>query len=388
MKPHAPDSMIRLYELRLSADSFANVRDTLRSTWLTSGPRVKEFESAVARICRVRHAAAVNSCTNGLVLALQALGLQGGEVITTPFSFVATAEAIMHAGAQPVFADIDPHSLNIDPEEVARKVTPHTRAIIAVDIAGLPAEYDRLRKVADHFTLPVIADAAHSFGALYRRKSVAQVTDAAVFSFHATKNLTCGEGGMVVSRHKILADRVRLLAMHGLTKDAHRRREEAGWRYDVIAPGRKANMSDVHAAIGLGQLPEFERRQQKREALVQRYCDNLSALSEYIDLPSPPKYVRHAWHLFIIRLNIDSLTISRDRFIDAMKARRVECGVHYIPMFELSLFRSAGFNEHIFPNAAWVGRRVVTLPLYPLLTFRQIDYICDAIADIVVKHRR
>lgn len=382
------DRMIRLYELRLSADSFANVRDTLRSTWLTSGPRVKEFESAVARMCRVRYAAAVNSCTNGLVLALQALGLQGGEVITTPFSFVATAEAIMHAGAQPVFADIDPHSLTIDPEEVARKVTPRTRAIIAVDIAGHPAEYDRLRKVADHFTLPVIADAAHSFGAQYRRKSVAQVTDAAVFSFHATKNLTCGEGGMVVSRHKILADRVRLLAVHGLTKDAHRRREEAGWRYDVIAPGRKANMSDVHAAIGLGQLPEFERQQQKREALVQRYCANLSALSEYIDLPSPPKHIRHAWHLFIIRLNIDSLTISRDRFIDAMKARRVECGVHYIPMFELSLFRSAGLNEQIFPNAAWVGRRVVTLPLYPLLTFRQIDYICDAIADIVSKHQR
>lgn len=384
-----PDSIIRLYDLRLSRDTFTQVRAVLDSTWLTSGPRVKEFEKRIAQLSGVRYAAAVNSCTSGLILALQALGLDSAaEVITTPYSFVATAHAINHVGAQAVFADIDPQSLTIDPEEVARKVTPRTRAIIPVDIAGHPADYDRLRKVAEHFTLPIIADAAHSFGALYRRKSVAKNTDAAVYSFHATKNLTCGEGGMVVSRHKVITDRVRLLALHGMTKDALARRNDAGWQYDVVASGRKANMSDIHAAIGLGQLPSFESQQAKRVKLVQRYRENLSALSDFIDLPTPPKHIQHAWHLFIIKLNIDALTITRDRFIEQMRARKIECGVHYIPMFELSLFKAGGLDARLFPNTTFVGRRVVTLPLYPLLSLRQIDYICDAITDIIARYKR
>ena len=381
------DSMIRLYDFRLDQASFANVREVLRSTWLTTGPRVREFEKAIAKKFGVRYTAAVNSCTNGLVLTLQSLGLtSGAEIITTPFSFVATAEAIIHAGAQPIFAD--PRSLTIDPEEVARKVTPRTRAIVPVDIAGHPADYDRLRKVANHFSLPIIADAAHSFGALYRRKPVAKACDAAVYSFHATKNLTCGEGGMVVSRHRVIADRVRLLSVHGVTKDAHTRRREASWRYDVVAPGRKANMSDVHAAIGLGQLPVFDAQQEKRTALAKRYLNNLSSLSEYIETPAPPRHITHAWHLFIIRLDTDRLSITRDRFIGEMKALNIECGVHYIPMFELSLFSAAGLNEQIFPNAAWAGRRVVTLPLYPLLSLRQVDRVCEAVAGVIAKYRR
>ncbi|MBD3402251.1 UDP-4-amino-4,6-dideoxy-N-acetyl-beta-L-altrosamine transaminase [candidate division GN15 bacterium] len=383
------DQPIRLYDLTIARETMAEVRDTLKSTWLSSGPRVKQLEQEIARRCAVRYSAAVNSCTNGLLLTLQALGLDStAEIITTPFSFVATAEAIMHAGANPVFADIDPISLTIDPEEVARKVTPRTRGIIPVDIAGQPAEYDRLKKVAEHFTLPIISDAAHSFGAKYRRKSVAKVADAAVFSFHATKNLTCGEGGMVVSPHKALVERVKLLRTHGLTRDAHTRHQQASWQYDVIAPGRKANMSDIHAAVGLGQLNLFDKQQEKRAKLAERYRHNLADLEEYIGLPSPPRYVSHAWHLFIIRVNTDALTIDRDRFIEEMRGRGVECGVHYIPLFDLSLFQQFGLQEQIFPNTAYAGRRVVTLPLYPSLKLTQVDRVCEAIREIVISAAR
>ena len=381
---------IPLFDLTLSVKAGKEVASTLASGWITTGPKVAAFERAVCRHLNVKYAAAVNSGTAGLYLVLKAIGAgKGREVVTTPFTFVATVEAILMTGAKPVLADIDPRTLNIDPEEVARKVSDRTIAIVPVDIAGYPADYELLSKVVDKRSLYLVADAAHSFGAANQSKTIPNLTDAAVFSFYSTKNLTCGEGGMVLSRHKQLIDKVKCLSLHGLTSSAFERKLTNKWEYDVVDFGYKANMSDIHAAVGLGQLTVFDKDQAKRIALAKRYMKNLAGLSDFLELPIIEKRCRHGWHLFIIKLHLSHLRINRNRFIELTANGGIECGVHYKPIFELTYYRDLlGLSEQYFPNAAYAGRRVVTLPLYPSLKVSDVDYICDCIAAIVNRHAR
>jgi dTDP-4-amino-4,6-dideoxygalactose transaminase len=344
----------------------------------------------MCRLLNVKYAAAVNSGTDGLYLALRAVGASAGkEVITTPFTFVATVEAILLTGASPVFADINPHTLTIEPDQVARKISRRSVAVVPVDIAGCPSEYDALRNICKNRSLSLIADAAHAVGARYKNRSHPQLADAAVYSFYSTKNLTCGEGGMVLSRRKRLIDTVRLLSLHGLTSSTYERARKQKRGYDVVDFGIKANMSDVHAAIGLGQLSAFEKDQARRSALAQRYLKKLADLSDFLELPEQQKHSRHGWHLFIIKLNLPRLRISRDRFISLMANYGIECGVHYKPIFELTYYqRALDLSARHYPNAADAGRRVVSLPLYPVLKVKEVDYICDCIADIVRRCRR
>ena len=384
------EKKIPLFDIKLSARAKREVAQTLESGWLTSGPKVVAFEKAVATYLEVRYAAAVNSCTAGLQLVLRALGIgRGKEVITSPFTFVATAEAILSVGARPIFADISPTTLNIDPDEVARKMSVRTVAILPVDVAGCPADYEALNRLCDGGKLPLIADAAHSFGATVGDRSIARMADAAVYSFYSTKNLTAGEGGMVVSRHKDLIHVVRTLARHGLTSDAHIRKTAGKQGYDALGLGLKANMSDVHAAIGLGQLTVFDRDQARRGRLAKRYSRNLADLDELVQLPEVTPPNRHAWHMFIIKLHLSKLKIDRDQFIRAMARRGIECGVHFKPVFDLSYYReSLGLSQQFFPNATYAGRRVVTLPLYPSLSPGDVDRVCEAVRDILSAKRR
>lgn len=384
-----PDKRIPLFDLKLSAGSTRRVKEVLSSGWLNTGPKAKEFETELARLVGVKYAAAVCSATAGLQLALEALGAgPGTEIITTPFTFVATAAAIFHTGATPVFADIDPATLNIDPDEVARKVSPQTLCVLPVDIAGHPADYKQLAKVCRAHSLSLVADAAHSLGGGIGRRSVAQLTDAAVHSFQATKNLTTADGGAVLTRHKILADRVRLLSQHAMTSTAYQRKNVSAWEYDVVGLGQKANLTDVHAAIGLGQLADFEKNQTRRTLLAERYRRRLANWCEVIELPVVKDHYRHAWHLFIIRLHLSRLRIGRNRFMALMAEAGIECGVHYRPLFEFSFYMELGYTPQHFPNAAYAGQRVVSLPLYPGLKISQIDLICDRISKILDKYRR
>ncbi len=339
---------------------------------------------------KVPYGVAVNSATIGLQLAMQAIGVgPGREVITTPFTFVATVNAIMALGAQPVFADIDPNTLNIDPDEIDRKFTARTGAVVPVDLAGHPADYNRIMKLCNRATVPLIADSAHSIGAAYGKKSIPLVADAAVVSFYSTKNLTCGEGGMVLSRHQPFMEMVRLLSRHGLTSTAHERRKNAVPLYDVVRPGHKAAMSELHAAVGLGQLADFKKQQKQREKLAKRYHDNLAGLTDYLESPVTYKNCRHGWHLFIIRLHLSSLKIDRDRFIDLMARRGIECGVHYRPVFEYSFYRNyLSLSPQFFPNAAYAGKRVVSLPFYPTLKLTEVDRVCEGVESVVIRHRR
>jgi len=380
---------IPLFNLKLSAESKRQVREVMTSGWLNSGPKVREFEKVIAGLARVRYAAALSSGSAGLQLTLEALGAgPGKEVITTPFTFVATAAAIIHTGATPIFADINPATLTIDPDEVARKITTETQCVLPVDIAGRPADYNRLAALCKRYNLSLVADAAHSLGARIGKKSIAQLADAAVHSFQATKNLTTADGGMVLSRHKALIERVRLLARHGMTTTAFQRRNSQRWAYDVVELGHKANLSDLHAAVGLGQLSVFEKNQAHRDRLAERYLRHLDGLQDYLELPTVSSGEYHAWHLFIIKLHLSRLRIGRNRFMALLADAGIETGVHYRPLFEMSFYRELGYAEQYFPNAAYAGRRVMSLPLYPELKLADVDFVCDRIAGIVRRFAR
>jgi dTDP-4-amino-4,6-dideoxygalactose transaminase len=323
-------------------------------------------------------------------MVLAAIGAgPGKEVVTTPFTFVGTIEAILLAGGQPVFADIIAQTLNLDPAKIEPCLNPQTAAVMPVDIAGNPADYGRIAAICNEADVPLVSDAAQSIAGLHRGKSVPSHVDAAVFSFYSTKNLTCGEGGMVVSRHKELIDAVRLLSLHGLTSGTLDRNKNKKWRYDVKHLGFKANMSDIHAAVGLGELTVLDDYQRKRTKLAERYIDNLSDLSELVAMPVAEENSTHGWHLFIARLQPAALTIDRDRFIELMLEAGVECGVHYLPVFELSYYRQAlQIAPENLPNAAVAGRSVVSLPLHPGLKLTEVDFVCECIRTILLKHRK
>ncbi len=385
MPPAKTKTRIPLFDLKISSEAKAEVAEVLKSGWLSSGPKVAAFEKGIGKTTKVPHVAAVSSGTTGLFLALKALDVkEGDEVITTPFTFVATIEVILHVGASPVLADIDPVTLNISCEEIQRRITDKTKAIIPVDIAGYPADYENLNKLSLAHSVKILSDSAHSFGATYEGKAMPLWTDATVYSFYSTKNVTSGEGGAVVSRRQELVDKVRLMAKHGLTSNAYDRKISGGWKYDAPIMGYKANMSDVHAAIGLGELVNFAANQKKKEKLVEQYFKGLESVSEFLKLPHIEKNCEHAWHLFIVQLNLEKLGIDRNEFIEEMSKRGIECGVHYQPVFELSHYNSFfSLSMDKYPHAAKAGQRVITLPLYPTLKVSDVEIICEAIIEIL-----
>jgi len=384
---------IRLFDIKVSKASKAakkEVNNVMASGWLSTGSRVAQFEKQLSGILKVPYVAALSSGTAALHLAIEASGdFKKDEIITTPFTFVATVEAIIMAGSKVVLADIDSETLNISAEDLARKITKKTKAIVPVDIAGCPADYNAIRKLCKGHSLKLISDSAHALGTKYKNKTMPELADVSVYSFYPTKNVTSAEGGAVASKNKKLIEKVRLLSRHGLTTNAFQRQKSGGWGYDVPVFGYKANLSDIHAALGIGELKTFEKNQQKRSTLAKKYLANLSQLSEFFRLPLVTSGVRHSWHLFIIQLNLNCLRIDRNKFIAEMSKLGVECGVHYQPIFELSYYRQAlNLRASDFPNAARAGKSVVTLPLHTLLKISDIDYVCNCLVDILGRNRR
>ncbi len=381
---------IPLFDLALEKATFDEVRSCLESGWLTSGPRVDTLEKKVAKYLGMKQAAAVNSCTTGLQIVLSILGAgRGKEVITSPFTFVGTIEAIMHAGATPVLADINPQTLNIDPDEIARKITDKTAAVVPIDIAGYPCDYERIGEICKRAELPLISDSAHAIGATYKSKSIPHHVDASIYSFYSTKNLTCGEGGMIVSQHEALIETIKLLRRHALSTSTRERSDSGKWAYDVQHLGFKANLSDLHAAVGLGQLTAFEKHQKERARLANRYRELLTGLEEQCELPSEQDGYGRGWHLFIIKLHLSRLKIDRSQFMKQMLTAGIECGVHFQPLFEFSFFREAlSLTEQYFPNTAHVGQRVLSLPFYPGLSDADLEFVCDTARKILTKNSK
>ena len=377
----------------IGEEEIGEVVDTLRSGWLTTGPRTAKFEAEFKAYLGCRHALAVNSATAGMHLALAAADIgPGDEVITTPLTFCATVNVILHVGATPVLADVKADG-NIDPASIARRITDRTKAIIPVHLAGKPCDMEAIWKLARAHNLRVIEDAAHASETHYRGFALGSAatgmqSDAVAFSFYATKNLTTGEGGMVVTNNAELAERMKVLCLHGISKDAWNRYTERGkWFYQVLESGFKYNMSDIQSAIGIHQLRKLEQFAAKRRRLVSLYRSELAGVDE-IELPEDSNDGRHAWHLFAIRLHLDKLQIDRAEFISELQERGIGASVHFIPIQMHPFFaRWADLPQNSCPASLDLYKRLVSLPLYPALGEDSVRRIAGVVKSILVRHR-
>lgn len=368
----------------ISEEEIAAVADTLRSAWITTGPKTKRFESEFAQYLGAPVALALNSCTAGLHLALLALDIgPGDEVITTPMTFCSSVNVIEHVGARPVLADIEPDTLTIDPVRVAEAITPRTRAIMPVHYAGHPADMAPLLELARQHGLYLVEDAAHALPATYRGQRIGTIGDLTAFSFYATKNLTTAEGGMLTGAPELI-ERARLLSLHGMSRDAWKRYDANGsWYYEVVEAGWKYNMTDIQAAIGLVQLQRLETMQQRRREIVARYNAAFGQL-DALQTPTERSDAESAWHLYVLRLNLDRLSIDRARFIEELKARNIGTSVHFIPIHLHPYYRDKyGFQPEDFPVAYREYQRLLSLPLHPGLSDADVDDVIAAVRDVV-----
>ncbi len=360
------------------------VLDTLRSGWITTGPKTHRFEEKCKEYLGCDHAIALSSCTAALHLALVASGIGAGdEVITSPITFASTVNVIVHCGAKPVFVDIKPDTLNIDASKIEAAITEHTRAIIPVDMAGQPCELDQINELAQKHDLVVIEDAAHGIGSMYKGKMVGDISDFTAFSFYPIKNMTTIEGGLLVFKDADLEGKLRMMSLHGLSRDAWNRYTEQGSiHWEIEYPGFKYNMTDVSAAIGLHQLDRLEGFLQTRKRYARMYDDAFSQLDGIIPLRSIMD-IRHSHHLYIIKLDTAKISLSRDEFIQALKAENIGSGIHFRAVHLHPYYRRTyGFKPGKLPIAEDVSQRILSLPLYPAMTERDISQVIDTVSKL------
>ncbi len=361
------------------------VIDTLRSGWITTGPKTQRFEQLCQEYLGCRHAIALNSCTAALHVAVAAAGIgPGDEVITTPVSWPATSSVVIQQGGRPVFVDIEPDTLNLDATRIEEAITPRTRAILPVHMAGQPCDMDAIHAIARRHHLMVIEDAAHAIGAEYRGKRIGTISDATAFSFYPIKNITTIEGGILSTDHDELAERVRILGNHGISRDAWKRYSAGGaLHWQLLEPGFKYNMTDVQASLGLHQLPRLHEFIRVRAEYAAMYDQAFAGLPAIRPLARRPD-IRHAHHLYIILLQLDHLRIDRDQFLLALKAENIGTGVHFISMHLQPYYRQTfGMKPADFPVAADVSRRIVSLPLYPKMTKADVFDVIKAVRKVV-----
>jgi dTDP-4-amino-4,6-dideoxygalactose transaminase len=375
----------------IGEEEIAEVVDSLRSGWITTGPKVHRFEQAFAEfIGGGVEALAVHSATAGLHLALEAVGVgPGDEVITTPYTFTATAEVVRYLGAHPVFVDIDPATLNIDPARIEAAITPHTRAILPVHFAGLACDMGTILQIAHRHNLKVIEDAAHALPATFQGKLIGALeSEAAVFSFYATKTLATGEGGMLVTRNPQIAARCRVMRLHGIDRDAFDRytSSKPAWHYAVVAPGFKYNMTDLAAALGIHQLRKAWQFHRRRAEMAARYNVELAGLPLQLP-PAPPPGELHAWHLYVVRLK-EEAPLNRDRLIEALAARGIGTSVHFIPLHLHPYWRNTyHLQPNDFPHALAAYEHAISLPLYTRMTDEDQGRVIAALTDVLVSRR-
>lgn len=358
---------------------------TLKSGWIGTGPKVHQFEEDFRNYVGAKYAVAVNSCTAALHLSLVALGVEpSDEVIVPSMTFASSANVVVHCGAKVVFADCDRVTYNIDPEDVQRKITKKTKAIIIVHMAGRPVNMDEILAIAKEHDLKVIEDAAHAVETEYKGKKVGTLGDLGCYSFYTTKNLVTAEGGMVVTNNEAYAKRIRVLSLHGMSADAWKRYGSEGYKhYEVVEAGYKYNMTDIQASLGLHQLARIERNWKRRGEIWDRYMKELADLP--LILPAPvSKGDRHAYHLFTILVDTDKTKVTRDEFLNEMTKRKIGTGVHFRALHLQPYYRKThGYKEGDLPNAEWIGDRTVSIPLSAKLTDDDVADVIEAIRDIL-----
>jgi dTDP-4-amino-4,6-dideoxygalactose transaminase len=372
----------------IGEEEISEVVDTLKSDWITTGPKVKRFENDLLAYVGCEAALATSSATDAMLVGLAALGVkEGDEVITTPMTFCSTAHVIEHLGAKPVFVDVTRDTLTIDPDRIAEKITPRTKAILPVHIYGHPCDMDPILDLAREHQIPVLEDAAHAFTASYKGRKIGTLGDLTAFSFYATKNITTGEGGMLVGSAELI-DEARLWSLHGMSRDAWTRyAEEGSWYYEVIRPGFKCNMTDIQAALGIHQLKKIDAFQKVRRKIAETYNEAFADLEE-ITIPIESPQVRSAWHLYAIRLNLERLTIDRSQFIEELKQRNIGASVHFIPLHIQPYYRDKyGYAPDDFPIAQEEYQKLISLPINLRLSEGDLTDVIEAVRDVIDAYR-
>lgn len=369
----------------IGEEEIEEVVATLRSGWIGTGPRVAQFQQDFGKYVGADYALAVNSCTAGLHLAMLVSGVgPGDEVITTPMTFCATANAIVHTGAKPVFADVDRNTMLIDPNAIEAAITPATRAIVPVHLAGRPCDMDRIGEIARRHNLLVIEDAAHCIEGWYHGQKIGSISDLTCFSFYVTKNIVTGEGGMITTRNEEWANKIKCLALHGMTKDAWNRFSDSGYKhYRVADAGFKYNMMDIQAALGLHQLKRVEKCLTRRCEIWSRYEEAFAGLPVFLPEPEEPDTV-HARHLFTLMVDTDRCTKSRDEIMNDLSQWNIGTGVHYTALHLHPFYQDTfGCRQGQFPNTEWIGDRTLSLPLSAKLTDEDVEDVIAAVRYVV-----
>lgn len=380
----------------IGEEEVEEVVDSLRSGWLTTGKKCKQFEAEFANFVDSSNALAVNSATSGLHLALEAIGIgPGDKVITTPYTFTATAEVVRYLGADPVFVDIDPRTFNIDPLKVDSLLQSFAgcskdlpKAIIPVHFAGQACDMDLIVDLAKKYSLKIVEDAAHALPTTYKGRMIGTIGDMTVYSFYVTKTIATGEGGMVVTDNSEYAQRISTMRLHGINRDVFDRytSDKPSWYYEVVAPGFKYNMTDIAASIGIHQLRKANSFQARRQWIAQQYN------TAFADLPLKTPFIArpndiHSWHLYVVQLDLEKLTIGRDRFIELMSKEGIGTSVHFIPLHIQPYWRERyNLKPDDFPITYDVYRRAVSLPIYPKMTDGDVERVINAVSDILAKH--
>lgn len=357
------------------------VVEVLKSDWITTGPKVEEFEKAIANYVDAKYAVAVNSGTSALDIAVGALELpEGSEIITTPFTFVASSNCILYNNCKPVFADINPKTYNIDPEQIRKKITDKTKAILYVDYAGQPCDIDEIKEIAEDNNLHLIEDAAHAIGAEYKGQRIGSFADLTEFSFHPVKHITSGEGGAVTTNDEKLYEKLKMLRNHGMDKSIKERfGPNAGYRYDIKLLGKNYRITDFQCALGLSQLKKLDGILAKRNDIVKAYNEEFSKIPE-ITIPYVKSDVKSAWHLYTILLDNK---IDRDKLFTLMRSRGIGVNVHYIPAYHFSYYKKFGISAEDYPNTEGIFSRIITLPLYPKMTKDDVGRVIESVKECI-----
>ena len=390
---------VPFYRPSIGPEEEAEVIDTLRSGWITTGPKAKRFEKEFAEYVGAKHALAVAHCTGALHLSLWALDIRpGDEIITTPFTFTATAEVMGYLGAKPVFADIDPGTFNLNPARVEEALEsgrhPRVRAIVPVHFAGQPCDMDRLLAIARQYGLKVVEDAAHAAGAARHMDGrgmtrIGTISDLTCFSFYATKNFTTAEGGMITLADDALAEKIAIASLHGMNKDAWKRYDKAGsWYYEIHDMGFKYNLSDVHAALGVAQLKRADGFMRRRSSIARAFNEAFRG-DDALQPPYVEPGIEHAWHLYVLRLRPDRLRVGRNQFVELLRERGVGASVHCIPLHTMHYYqRNYGYRNGDFPIAEDVFSRCLSLPIFASMTDDEAGYVIETVRGLVRENRR
>ncbi len=374
----------------LGEEEEREIIDALRSGWITTGPKTKAFEKALAAYVDAQHCVAVNSCTAALHLALEVIGVENGdEVITSPITFASTANVIVHRRARPVFVDVEPDTLNIDANLLEAAITPRTRAIIPVHFAGQPCDMTAICEIANRYGLVVIEDAAHAIGAEYHGQKIGSISDMTCFSFYATKNITSGEGGALTTNNPEWAEKIAIMSLHGISRDAWKRYSVAGYRHwDIIYPGYKYNMFDLQAALALPQLERIETFWKRRKTFKALFDAAFADMPEIGLLAERPN-LKHAYHLYPVVLRPEALTANRDVIMNAIQAENVGIGIHFRTVHLHPYYTETwGFERGMYPYAEYYSDRTLSLPLYPKMTEADVEDVIEAVTKVIAHYRK